>query len=83
MSWTPPATASVGTLETAALWNTNVRDNLLWGSLFTFVTLIVFLRSARSTVIIFAHILISTIGAFMVMALLGRSLNVPALGGLA
>jgi hydrophobic/amphiphilic exporter-1 (mainly G- bacteria), HAE1 family len=60
-----------------------VRDNLLWGSLFTFLTLLVFLRSARSTVIIFMHILISTIGAFMVMALLGRSLNVPALGGLA
>src|SRR6185295_17948446 len=60
-----------------------VRDNLLWGSLFTFVTLLVFLRSARSTVIIFMHILISTVGAFLVMALLGRSLNVPALGGLA
>src|SRR5688572_11655386 len=60
-----------------------VRDNLLWGSLFTFATLLVFLRSARSTVIIFMHILISTIGAFMVMALMGRSLNVPALGGLA
>jgi HAE1 family hydrophobic/amphiphilic exporter-1 len=60
-----------------------VRDNLLWGSLFTFLTLLVFLRSARSTVIIFMHILISTIGAFMVMALMGRSLNVPALGGLA
>jgi hydrophobic/amphiphilic exporter-1 (mainly G- bacteria), HAE1 family len=60
-----------------------VRDNLLWGSLFTFVTLLVFLRSARSTVIIFMHILISTIGAFLVMALMGRSLNVPALGGLA
>src|SRR4029079_15880587 len=60
-----------------------VRDNLLWGSLFTFLTLLVFLRSARSTVIIFMHILISTIGAFLVMALLGRSLNVPALGGLA
>jgi len=60
-----------------------VRDNLLWGSLFTFITLLVFLRSARSTVIIFAHILISTIGAFLVMALMGRSLNVPALGGLA
>ena len=42
-----------------------------------------FLRSGSSTVIIFMHILISTIGAFMVMALLGRSLNVPALGGLA
>jgi HAE1 family hydrophobic/amphiphilic exporter-1 len=60
-----------------------VTDNLLWGSLFTFVTLLIFLRSGRSTVIIFAHILISTIGAFLVMALLGRSLNVPALGGLA
>src|SRR5262249_3708668 len=60
-----------------------VRDNLFWGSIFTFVTLLVFLRSARSTVIIFMHILISTIGAFMVMALMGRSLNVPALGGLA
>lgn len=60
-----------------------VSDNLLWGSVFTFVTLLVFLRSASSTVVIFMHILISTIGAFMVMALLGRSLNVPALGGLA
>jgi HAE1 family hydrophobic/amphiphilic exporter-1 len=60
-----------------------VRDNLLWGSLFTFITLLVFLRSGRSTIIIFAHILISTIGAFLVMAAMGRSLNVPALGGLA
>jgi HAE1 family hydrophobic/amphiphilic exporter-1 len=60
-----------------------VSDNLLWGSLFTFVTLLVFLRSARSTVIIFMHIIISTVGAFLVMAMLGRSLNVPALGGLA
>lgn len=60
-----------------------VTDNLLWGSLFTFITLLLFLRSARSTVIIFMHILVSTIGAFLIMALLGRSLNVPALGGLA
>lgn len=60
-----------------------VRDNLFWGGIFTFVTLLVFLRSARSTVIIFMHILISTIGAFLVMAMMGRSLNVPALGGLA
>lgn len=60
-----------------------VGGNLFWGSIFTFVTLLVFLRSARSTIIIFMHILISTIGAFLVMALLGRSLNVPALGGLA
>jgi HAE1 family hydrophobic/amphiphilic exporter-1 len=60
-----------------------VTDNLLWGSLFTFATLLVFLRSARSTIIIFMHIIISTVGAFLVMAVLGRSLNVPALGGLA
>ncbi|MCI0360115.1 MAG: efflux RND transporter permease subunit, partial [Planctomycetaceae bacterium] len=60
-----------------------VTENLIYGSVFTFITLLVFLRSGRSTVIIFAHILISTIGAFLVMAMLGRSLNVPALGGLA
>src|SRR5690606_37529035 len=46
-------------------------------------TLLVFLKSARSTVIIFIHILVSTVGAFLIMALMGRSLNVPALGGLA
>lgn len=60
-----------------------VSDNLFWGSIFTFVTLLVFLRNGWPTVIIFAHIIISTVGAFLVMALLGRSLNVPALGGLA
>jgi HAE1 family hydrophobic/amphiphilic exporter-1 len=51
--------------------------------LFTFLTLLVFLRNGWPTIIIFAHIIISTVGAFLVMALLGRSLNVPALGGLA
>ena len=60
-----------------------VSDNLLWGSLFTFVTLLVFLRNGWPTLIIFAHIIISTVGAFLVMAMLGRSLNVLALGGLA
>lgn len=60
-----------------------VTENLIYGSAFTFLTLLVFLRSGWPTVIIFAHILISTIGAFIVMALMGRSLNVPALGGLA
>ena len=60
-----------------------VGSNLFWGSIFTFITLLVFLRSGRSTIIIFAHIIISTVGAFLVMAAMGRSLNVPALGGLA
>ncbi|WP_254507908.1 efflux RND transporter permease subunit [Anatilimnocola floriformis] len=60
-----------------------VSDNLFWGSIFTFLTLLVFLRNGWPTLIIFAHIIISTVGAFLVMAVLGRSLNVLALGGLA
>jgi len=30
MGWTTPATVSVGQTETAALWNTYVRDNSAW-----------------------------------------------------
>lgn len=60
-----------------------VVDNIVIGACLTFATLLLFLRSGRSTLIIGVHILISTIGAFLVMALAGRSLNVPALGGLA
>ena len=60
-----------------------VRDNLLEGAALTFVVLLLFLKSARSTLVIFVHIVVSTIGAFLIMALMGRSLNVPALGGLA
>ena len=60
-----------------------VSENLRDGSILTFLTLLLFLKSARSTVIIFVHIVVSTVGAFLVMAMLGRSLNVPALGGLA
>ena len=37
-----------------------VTENLLYGSLFTFVTLLVFLRSGRSTIIIFMHILLAS-----------------------
>lgn len=60
-----------------------VVDNLVEGAVLTFFTLLLFLRNGRSTIIIFVHILVSTIGAFLVMKMLGRSLNVPALGGLA
>ncbi|MBI5759691.1 MAG: efflux RND transporter permease subunit [Planctomycetales bacterium] len=60
-----------------------VTDNLLQGSALTFVTLLLFLRSARSTAVIFLHIIVSTMGAFLAMKMLGRTLNVPALGGLA
>lgn len=60
-----------------------VVDNLIEGAVLTFLTLLLFLRNGRSTIIIFIHILVSTIGAFLAMKLMGRSLNVPALGGLA
>lgn len=60
-----------------------VTENLWQGAILTFITLLLFLRNARSTIVIFLHIIVSTVGAFLVMRLLGRSLNVPALGGLA
>ncbi len=60
-----------------------VWENILLGSALTFITLLLFLRSGRSAVIIGVHIAISTIGAFIVMYVLGRSLNVLCLGGLA
>jgi HAE1 family hydrophobic/amphiphilic exporter-1 len=71
--------------ETAYIYSARslVIDNLVEGAVLTFFTLLLFLRNGRSTIIIFIHILVSTIGAFLVMKLLGRSLNVPALGGLA
>ncbi|RIK80107.1 MAG: AcrB/AcrD/AcrF family protein [Planctomycetota bacterium] len=60
-----------------------VTDNIVSGGILTFFTLLLFLRSGRSTVIIGLHILISTIGAFLAMWVMGRSLNVLCLGGLA
>ncbi len=60
-----------------------VIDNIYTGAVLTFITLLVFIRSARSTLVIAAHITVSTVGAFLVMAVLGRTLNVPSLGGLA
>jgi HAE1 family hydrophobic/amphiphilic exporter-1 len=60
-----------------------VTENIISGGILTFFTLLLFLRSGRSTIIIGLHILISTIGAFLAMWVLGRSLNVLCLGGLA
>ncbi len=60
-----------------------VRDNLIEGAVLTFIVLVLFLRSLRSTVVVFLSILVSFIGMFLVMYLLGRSLNVPSLAGIA
>ncbi len=60
-----------------------VRGNLIWGGLFTLAVIWLFLRDWRSTLIVALSIPISVIGAFVVFAALGRTLNVISLAGLA
>ncbi len=59
-----------------------VRNNLLVGGLLAAAVLLVFLRSGSSTFVIALAIPISAIGTFLVMALLGRTLNVVSLAGM-
>ena len=60
-----------------------VRQNILFGGLLTVIVLLVFLRSPRSTFVIALAIPTSIIGTFLILGLLGRSLNVISLAGLA
>ena len=60
-----------------------VTDNLLEGGVLTFLALLLFLRSVRSSLVIFVSIAVSFIGMFLMMRLLNRSLNVPSLAGIA
>ena len=60
-----------------------VRWNIIIGGLLTVGVLLVFLRSGRSTLVIGTAIPVSIIGTFLIMHLLGRSLNVISLAGLA
>ena len=57
--------------------------NLAYGGVLTIIVLLMFLRSGRSTVIISMAIPTSLVGTFLVMNLLGRSLNVVSIAGLA
>jgi HAE1 family hydrophobic/amphiphilic exporter-1 len=59
-----------------------VRTNLLVGGLLAAAVLLAFLRSGSSTFVIALAIPISAIGTFLVMALLGRTLNVVSLAGM-
>ena len=45
--------------------------------------LLLFLRSIRSSAVIFLSIAVSIVGMFLLMKLMGRSLNVPSLAGIA
>jgi len=57
--------------------------NMVIGGLLTVAVLLVFLRSGRSTIVIALAIPTSIIGTFLMLDLMGRSLNVISLAGLA
>ncbi len=61
----------------------NVRDSILIGIVLVIIVLYVFLREWRSTVIAALTIPLSALAAFIVLALLHKSLNLMSLGGLA
>lgn len=60
-----------------------VIDNIYIGGSFAFLVLLLFLRSVPATLIIVSSIPISVIGAFIGMAVLGRTLNIISLTGIA
>ena len=60
-----------------------VKKTLLWGALFAILILWIFLRDIRSTFIIAVSIPISVIGTFFCMYMLGITLNIMTLSGLA
>ncbi len=60
-----------------------VNQNIYEGGILTFIVLMLFLRSLRSTLIVFVSIAVSVVGMFLILGLLGRSLNVLSLAGIA
>ncbi|HWP91540.1 MAG TPA: efflux RND transporter permease subunit [Thermodesulfobacteriota bacterium] len=59
-----------------------VKHNLVIGGCLAIAVLLLFLRSGSSTLIIATAIPISVIGTFVMMALLGRTINVISLAGM-
>jgi HAE1 family hydrophobic/amphiphilic exporter-1 len=60
-----------------------VRQSLIVGGFLAIAVLLLFLRSRASTLVVAVAIPISVVGTFLVMWLLGRSLNVISLAGMA
>jgi len=60
-----------------------VQENIWVGGALAAIILILFLRSFRATLIISVAIPVSVVGSFVAMAVLGRSINVISLAGLA
>lgn len=71
--------------ETAYIWSAVrlVVDNIFEGGLLAVIVLWLFLRSFSATGIIAVTIPLSVIGAFLIITLMGRSLNVIMLAGMA
>jgi len=60
-----------------------VQNNILIGGTLAALTLLIFLRSLRATLVVSLAIPVSVIGSFVAMAALGRSINVISLAGMA
>ncbi|MFQ5671569.1 MAG: efflux RND transporter permease subunit [Nitrospinales bacterium] len=60
-----------------------VRFNIIVGGTFAIILLLVFLRSFYSTLVVALAIPISVIGSFLVITLMGRTINVIMLAGMA
>ncbi|QGJ69984.1 Efflux RND transporter permease subunit [Planctomycetales bacterium 10988] len=60
-----------------------VTQNLLIGSVLTVLALLIFLGSWRSTLVIAVAIPLSLVSTFLILSILGRTLNVISLAGLA
>lgn len=60
-----------------------VNQNLIVGGILAVIVLLIFLRSASSTLIVATAIPVSVIGTFVVMSFLGRTINVISLAGMA
>jgi CzcA family heavy metal efflux pump len=61
----------------------NVRDAILYGALFSVIILLLFLKSIRATLIASLAIPLSLLISFVVLYLMGDTLNLMSLGGLA
>ena len=60
-----------------------VTQNIWMGGLLAIIILLIFLNSWKSTVVISISIPISVVAAFVAMALLGKTINVISLAGIA
>tara|TARA_Y100001954_G_scaffold218028_1_gene250737 strand:+ start:15930 stop:19079 length:3150 start_codon:yes stop_codon:yes gene_type:complete len=60
-----------------------VQTNIIYGGVLAIIILMIFLRSWRPTAVVAMSIPVSVVGSFVAMAILGRSLNVISLAGIA